>query len=198
MQYHGREANQWVAETTVRLTRPARPHRRDGCPRRAVPGKPLTVRLVVAEVRTAQGRVLARWLLLTNVSAAVTAAEIALWYYWRWRIESYFKLLKSAGHHLEQWQQETAAAVARRLLVVTMACVVVWQLERCTEPAAVALRQLLVRLSGRQMKRERPTTAPALLAGLWIFLSMLQVLEHYDLSELRRLVQTVLPSTPTG
>ena len=66
---------------------------------------------------------------------------------------------------------------------------VVWQLERSKEPAAAPIRDLLVRLSGRQMKRNRPVTAPALLAGLWTLLSMLQVLEHYDLSELRDLAQ---------
>jgi hypothetical protein len=33
-----------------------------------------------------------------------------------------------------------------------MACVVVWQLARNEEPEASALRQLLVRLSGCQMK----------------------------------------------
>jgi hypothetical protein len=187
--YHGRPARQWVAETTVTLTRPAWPHRRDGRPRKKIPGKPLTLRLVIAELRTAKGRLLARWLLLTNVSSVVPAADIALWYYWRWRIEKYFKLLKSAGHHLEQWQQETAAAVARRLLVVAMACVVVWQLQRSTEPAAQAIRDLLVRLSGRQMKRKQPATAPALLAGLWVLLSMLHVLEHYSLTEIRTLAE---------
>ena len=75
--------------------------------------------------------------------------QIAQWYYWRWKIESFFKLLKSAGHSIEQWQQETAAAIAKRLLVATMACVVVWQLARSEEPEASTLRQLLVRLNGR-------------------------------------------------
>jgi hypothetical protein len=31
-------------------------------------------------------------------------------------IESFFKLLKSAGPYVEHWQQETAEAVAKRLL----------------------------------------------------------------------------------
>jgi hypothetical protein len=38
-------------------------------------------------------------------------------------------------------------------------------------------REFLVRLSGRQMKRYRPVTAPALLAGLHLLLTMLEVLE---------------------
>ncbi|MEZ5477737.1 MAG: hypothetical protein R3E95_09720 [Thiolinea sp.] len=61
---------------------------------------------------------LAEWFLLTNV-AAVDAATVALWYYWRWRIESFFKLMKSAGHQLESWQQESALAIAKRLLVAS-------------------------------------------------------------------------------
>jgi hypothetical protein len=46
--------------------------------------------------------------------------------YWRWKIESFFKLLKSAGQNLESWQQETGLAIAKRLLVVSMACVLAY------------------------------------------------------------------------
>ena len=54
-----------------------------------IPGPPLPLRLVVTEVRDSKGRVLARWLLLTNVPVALAdAATIARWYYFRWRIES--------------------------------------------------------------------------------------------------------------
>ncbi|QDT74099.1 hypothetical protein I41_32940 [Lacipirellula limnantheis] len=42
--------------------------------------------------------ILATWTLLTNVAQQdADASKIALWYYWRWRIESFFKLLKSHG-----------------------------------------------------------------------------------------------------
>ena len=59
------------------------------------------------------GWILAEWTLLTNVPAeSADASQIAMWYYWRWRIESFFKLLKSHGHHLEQWQQESGPAIA--------------------------------------------------------------------------------------
>ena len=129
--FRGRKATQEVAETEVVLARPACPHRRRGRVRHCrVPGRPVTLRLVVSRIRDAKGRAAATWLLLTNVPAHVDAAEIALWYYWRWRIESYFKLLKGAGQQLEHWQQGTAAALAKRLLVASMACVVVWRLQR--------------------------------------------------------------------
>lgn len=78
-----------------------------------------------SRVLDADGEVLAEWLLLSNVNG-IPAATIALWYYWRWQIESFFKLMKSAGHHLESWQQESASAIAKRLLVASMACVTVW------------------------------------------------------------------------
>ena len=119
---------------------------------------------------------------------------MALWYYWRWRVESYFKLLKGAGLHLEHWQQETAAALAKRLLVASMACVVVWQVARGESPAAAEARRFLVRLSGRQMKWGVEATEPALLAGLWMLLALVRVLEHHDLNDLSRMAQSVLPT----
>jgi len=121
---------------------------------------------------------------------------VALWYYWRWRIESYHKLLKGAGQQVEHWQQETAAAMARRLLVAAMACVVVWRLARDEHPQAAAMRDVLVRLSGRQMRRgkiARGFTETALLAGLGVLLPMLELLEHHDVAELRGMAEAALP-----
>ena len=158
----------------------------------------MTLRLIVSEVRGENGRVLAQWLLLSNVSATVDAGRLALWYYWRWRIESFFKLLKSAGQQVEHWQQESAGAVARRLLVVSAALVLVWQLARAESPAAAELRTVLVRMSGRQLKRGRGWTIPALLEGVWVLLAMLEMLEHYDLTHLRQLAETFFLSHDTN
>lgn len=157
-----------------------------------VPGKPLRLRLVSVEVRTAEGGVLAHWILLTNVWE-VSAAQIAVWYYWRWKIETFHKLLKSSGLELEEWQPETAAAIAKRLLVACMACVSAWQLERDTSPAAEECKRFLVRLSGRQTKRQRPITTPALLAGLHLLLSLLLVLERSTVQELRQFAAQAAP-----
>jgi hypothetical protein len=194
VQYHGRKAWQWVAEVSVRLLRPAQRNRPGVADRQRIPGEPLPLRLVVAEVRDTAGEVLAVWYLLTNVPADVDAATIALWYYYRWNIESYFKLLKSAGMNLESWQQESAGAIARRLLVGSMACVVVWRLARSRHPQAEPARQLLVRLSGRQMKHGHTFTRPSLLAGLWILLAMLEVLKTHSLEELHALAAVALPA----
>ncbi len=192
--WHGQPARQWVAETEVTLDRPARLNRTVAGKKKRiiVPGPPITLRLIISRIYDAQGNLLAEWLLLTNVSAEVTAAEIALWYYWRWRIESFFKLLKGAGQHVEEWQQETAAAVARRLLVASMACVLIWQLARSPAPEASRLRSLLIRLSGRQMKRGQEFTEPALLAGMWVLLAMLEILQQHEVAELQHLGQFAL------
>src|SRR5260370_12012162 len=106
-------------------------------------------------------------------------------------MEDFVKLLKRQGREWEQWEQETGRAIARRLLVAAMACVVVWQLQADQSPEAEELKGILVRLSGRQTKRTRPHTAPALLAGLWILLSMLALLEHCDLDHLKILARQI-------
>jgi hypothetical protein len=197
--FRGQSARQFVAQTQVVLHRSARTHRVDPATGQArhknIAGPPLRLRLIVSQIRDAAGRCLAQWFLLTNVPPAVDAATVALWYYWRWRIESYHKLLKSAGQHVESWQQESADTLSRRLVVSAMATVMVWRLARDTTPAAAEMRDVLVRLSGRQMKRTRGArgfTETALLAGLMILLPMLDCLEHYDVHQLRRMAETMM------
>jgi hypothetical protein len=187
--YHGKPARQEIAEAAVVLHGDAYQNRVvDGKKaKRRIRGVPLALRLVISRVYSLDGELLATWLLFTNVPPEVTAAEVALWYYWRWRIESYFKLLKSAGLEVEHWQQETAAAIARRILVAAMACALVWQIARNPTPEGSALRVLLVRLSGRQMGHGVEYTEPALLAGLWVLLAMREALEQYSVAELQRL-----------
>ena len=196
--YQGRCAQLWVAETEVVLAQPARTMVLVGKGKRAkkkqrqIPGPPLTLRLIVVQVRDQSGHTLATWYLLSNAPASLlTAEQLARCYYWRWRIESYFKLLKSHGQQLEHWLQETGAAIFRRLLVATMACVTVWHLQSDTSPAAMKLKTTLVRFSGRQTKRTRPHTAPALLAGMWPVLTMLVYLEDHELEDLKQLIRNV-------
>jgi hypothetical protein len=113
--FKGKLAEQHIFETSVTLSRPARRNVKDK--RFSVPGAPLTLRLVIAKVIDPKTRKeLALWYLLSNVFD-VSAATIALWYYYRWRIESYFKLLKSGGQEIEHWQQESGLAILKRLLV---------------------------------------------------------------------------------
>lgn len=194
----GRRGRLFIAEAAVVLSGPAWRRAADGKKYR-VAGAPLAVRLVVVQVRAACGRILAQWLLLTNVPADVVAATVGLWYYWRWRIESFHKLVKSAGLQLESWQQDDAATIAKRLLVACMACVVAWQLQGADTPAAQTWKRFLMDLSGRQTKRARPVTASGLLAGLRVLLVTLDLLEQYSPSELRQLAAAATPIlSPSG
>jgi len=84
--------------------------------------------------------------------------------------------------------------VAKRRLVAAPAWVVVWTLARSSEPEAAQARALLVRVSGRLMKRGKPFTEPALLAGMWVLLAMLDALERYSVAELNQMTTFILPS----
>jgi hypothetical protein len=192
--FQGKTARQETAEATIVLHRPHKT--RSNGKQHDIPGRPLEVRLVIARVVDNDDYILAQWTLLTNVPLhLVNASQIAEWYYRRWRIESFFKLLKSHGQELEHWQQESGEAIARRLLVAAMACVVVWTLERQQTPEAEEIKTVLVRLSGRSMKRGVKYTAPALLAGYMVLLSMNDLLEHtdYDLRKIKSLAANAVP-----
>jgi hypothetical protein len=189
--YHGRKARQWVVEVEVTLEGPGRKHTPEG--RENIPGPPLTLRLVIAQVRDEKQKLLATWMLLTNVPAEVGAETVALWYYWRWRIESFFKLMKSHGLEVEAWLQHDGLRIAKRLLVAAMSCTSIWQLQHDPSPAAREIERVLVKISGRQTKRSRPVTAPALLDGLQSLLSVLLILQEYTPGQLRRLLAQTLP-----
>jgi hypothetical protein len=200
--YKGKPAEQFVAQATIVLDRPAYQHRVEGRGKnkrkkhRVIAGPAIALRLVVAEVRSANGRVLACWLLLNNLPSKVSASTIALWYYWRWGIEPYHKLLKSAGQHVEQWRQETAGALVRRLLITAMTAVLVWHIARDTSPQAQQFRTTLVKLSGRQIKRKKGSrgfSEPALLAGLFVLVPMMTLLETMSVEELKEAAHDLMP-----
>jgi hypothetical protein len=79
--------------------------------------------------------------------------------------------------------------------------VVVWKLARDDSPEAEEFRGVLVRLSGRQMKRgrapdgtpRRTFTEPALMAGLGVLLAALHLLERHGADDLRRMADAALP-----
>jgi Transposase DDE domain len=188
-----------VAEAAVVLHRPARHNtgaKTAGGNKKQieVPGPPLPLRLVVTQVVDEAGEVLAQWWLMTNVAGEdADAATIGRWYAWRWAIESYHKLIKSAGMNAEAWQQETGAAFLRRLCVASMACLTVWHLQRDESESAARLRVLLVRLPGRSMKHRVESTAPALLAGLERLLAIDDLVQVEDLQEVLTLARRQLP-----
>jgi hypothetical protein len=194
--FHGKTVRREVAEAEVELYRPHRETRKGK--KVLVAGKPIKLRAVFVRLVDRKGYILAEWTLLTNVPAdQADASEVGKWYYYRWRIESFFKLLKSHGHECEYWQQTTGKAIARRLLIAAMACVVVNRLQRSTTPAAERFRKYLIQLSGRQMKYGVESTGPAILAGYYVVLAMAQFLEHNEISirELKKLAYDSINDT---
>jgi len=93
---------------------------------------------------------------------------------------------------VEHWQQETAEALTRRLLIASMACVLAWQVSRQPGAEGASLRALLVRLSGRLIKRGQGWTLAALLEGLWVLLAMVAVSEDYSGEQLRAAARMAL------
>ena len=191
-----------MGETEVVLERPAQRHRRRGQPagkedRRRIPGKALRLRLVVAEARSLDGEVLAVWLLLTNLPSRVADMEVALWYQWRSRVESYHKLIQSAGMQLESWQQETAERIAKRLAVASMACALGWLAARAEGEEGERLRALSIRLAGRQIKASSGWTLPALVVGMGLLTLIWRVLGDATLlAEVLFLQQHFSPFSP--
>lgn len=117
----------------------------------------------------------------------VDATDIAMWYCHRWNIESWFKLLKTNGHQLEKWQQTTGELILKRLIVASVATTLVFKLYSDKSEEANEFKSFLVKLSGRLTKRSKPVTHSALLAGLWVFLQMCEVLNSYTTEEINRM-----------
>jgi hypothetical protein len=189
--YQGKKATQRVAEAEVLLCRPAYRNRKGR--RKVLPGKPLKMRLVVSRVYDLEGQLLAQWCLLSNVPAEVSAEVVALWYYWRWRIESYFKLIKSAGQQMEHWQQWDGRGVTMRLAVASMACLLAWRAARQSGEPGVKLREVLMGLSGRLVKPRQEQTLPALLEGLRLLLAAVLLVGQHGWQETLRLAEQALP-----
>jgi hypothetical protein len=190
--YRGRKARLFVAEAEVVLHRPGK--RNEGKRKVEIPGPPLPLRLIVTEVRDLKGRVLARWLLLTNVPTELAdTATIAQWYYFRWRIEGLHKLLKAAGWQLESWLQRNGERLLIKLLLAFGACTSIWALERKHDAESVAFQQLLMELSGRQTKRDREITTSGMLAGLWVLQAAVGPLARHGPERLNAMLEDHLP-----
>jgi hypothetical protein len=186
----GNKVEQHLAEANVKVTRAAQIKNENG-KKRKVSGEAISARLVVSKIVDQNNKIIAWWYLLTNVPG-VSVGDIALWYYWRWSIESFFKLLKTAGMQIESWQQETLEAIARRLLVASMACVCVWQIAEAKGPDAGELRDLLIRLSGKQMKYGIRFTRPALFTGLCSLLNAFDLIKNYDIDYLQNIFHKIV------
>jgi hypothetical protein len=77
-------------------------------------------------------------------------------------------------------------------MIVAQVCVIVWALAQSKERQAEQIREFLIQISGRQMKRGVTYTTPALLSGMWQFLCLIDVLERHTTAELQELAQEFL------
>lgn len=156
-------------------------------------GNAIKARFVVERLVDENKKVVAEWLLVTNIlDENVTAETLATWYYYRWKIESYFKLLKSSGFNMEEWQQREPQALFRRLLVVSYSCVLVWKIANDTSVNARKIREFLVSLSGRLVQKDKEFTHPALLAGLENYIQMLDLMSMFSRKELLDMKQKLV------
>ena len=150
-----------------------------------IEGNAVKAKFIVERLVDEENNVVAEWLLLSNIlDTKVSAQTLATWYYYRWKIESYFKLLKSSGFNLEEWQQKEPIALFKRLLVVSLSCLFVWKLANDSSQNAKEIRDFLVLLSGRLIERGKEFTLPALLAGLESYLQMMDVMLLFSHEEL--------------
>jgi len=148
-------------------------------------GKTLKLRFVVERLVNDKNEIVAEWLLLSNVfDTDIDAASLANWYYYRWKIESYFKLLKSSGFNLEEWQQREPLAIFKRLLIVSNACILVWKIANDNSDNAKKIRDFLIKLSGKQIQRGIEFTYPALLSGLENYLTTLDLLRQFSVEDI--------------
>ena len=149
------------------------------------PGEAIKARFIVERLVDAENNIVAEWLLISNIlDTNVSAETLATWYYYRWKIESYFKLLKSSGFNLKEWQQKKPIALFKRLLVVSFSCLLVWEIANDSSANAKKVRDFLVLLSGRLIERGKEFTLPALLAGLESYLQMMDVMLLFSREEL--------------
>ena len=190
VQYHQKRARLFVNACDVTITRPHHQRAIDENGKRKslkIPGEPVKARFIVSRVVDAKNNVLATWMLMSNLPHEVSAQTISRWYYYRWNIESYFKLLKTTGFNLEKWQQEKPDALFKRLLVVSYAIVLLYKLANDDTQEGKKVRAFLVKLSGKLMAYKTEYTLPALLTGLWVFLRMMDMLQHFSIDELYQL-----------
>jgi len=153
-------------------------------------GNAIKVKLVVSKLIDSNNNIVATWILITNISD-VPSTTIAQWYYYRWKIESFFKLLKSSGFFMESWQEQNPLGIFKKLLVTSFCSILVWKINNNCQKETIKFKEFLVRLSGRGLECKKKSTLPSILAGLWIFLQMMDTLKYYEKEKLLDMQSTL-------
>lgn len=146
-------------------------------------GEPLVVRVVVTELRREAEEPL-RWVLLTNLTEPI--AEVVKGYLSRWLVERLF-FLEKVGFKLESWHQENGNRIARRLALVQLAAMVLYELLKLEPDEPMwELVQCIARLGGHKGKRRRPLSPTALMRGLMRLWAALDAVADVDRQTLQR------------
>jgi hypothetical protein len=156
---------------------------------RPEPGEALPVRVVVSELRQ-QGRKTLRRVLLNNLTEP--SLNIVQAYLLRWKIERLFWLTR-LGFRLEQWHQENARRIARRLLLVQLAALMIYQLLQPGDADSLQWTQRLARLGGWSGRKRTPIGPTVLMRGALIFLAAVQLCQQLGPRELLSMAKSLEP-----
>lgn len=152
-------------------------------------GAALRVRVIVSELRQ-PGQKPLRWVLLTNLEDS--ALSVVQCYCRRWQIERLFYFAK-VGFRLECWHQESAERIARRLLLVQLAAMAVYQLRHATDEKTVEIMHKLAKLGGWSGRAAVPIGPTMLMRGALLFLSTVQLLQLYSKKDLLSMARSLEP-----
>lgn len=178
---NGSTFDQYVAETVVVLDRPSLRGAKRGA--RPIKGEPIEVRVVVTELRGVDTKEHFEWILLTNIPDPVE--HVVSIYVARWRIERLFYLAK-VGLRLENWRQQTAEALARRLAVTMLAAMAVYQLQATRDEETLRAVGTL----GGWLGRKNDALGPVILMrGMLVLLASLDAIAEHGVRDLVALAE---------
>jgi hypothetical protein len=178
----------WVGETMV--TMHGESHRGVANKKnRPKSGPALRVRVVVSELRQ-PGQKTLRWVLLTNLKDS--ALDVVGAYLLRWKVERLFYLEK-VGFRLECWHQESAERIARRLLLVQLAAMALYQLGQATDTKSVELVRRLAKLGGWSGRKKTPIGPTMLMRGALLFLAAMQLIQLHSKKDLLAMARSLEP-----
>lgn len=159
--YKGKAALQSTAEATVNLRDSAKNMVSDSTD--YIPALRCVVNRIVEQH---SGKLLVQWYLLGNVGTQATAQQIVQWHHWRLAAEPYFTLLKQDIDQLGGCGQPGDVNMLKRLLVAGQASTTVWRLQHAQDSWAEPARNLLLQLTGKQLRSERAVPGAIIFEGL--------------------------------
>jgi len=135
------------------------------------------------------------WILWTNkpINSTAEGKTIIKTYQKRWRIEVFFKLIKSDGFDIENTQLESGRAIRKLTIIIMDAAMKILQLKAAragdtdlrvdqmfTEKEIECLKSLNKRLDGNTAKQQNPHPIKNLAWASWIIARLAGWTEFYD------------------